>query len=65
MQSIDSVKPYTYRTSKGLIYKKEKTKCHKIITQCKKLLTLIMLQRKTWKNIIHTGHKFMNIHTEY
>ena len=44
---MDSVETHAYETRKDLIFKKEKTKCNKIIKQCKKWLTLIVLQKKT------------------
>ena len=47
MQSIDSVEKYTNGTSKDLICKKGETKCNNLIKQCKKWLTLIMLQKNT------------------
>ena len=31
IQSIDSIKKYPHEMSKGLVYKKEKTKCNNII----------------------------------
>ena len=37
MQSIDSIKPYPYGTSKNLICKKEKIKRNNVINQYKKV----------------------------
>ena len=45
IQSVDLIETYVYRTSKDLICKKEETKCNNIIKQCKKCLTLMMLQK--------------------
>ena len=65
MESIDSVEKYAYGTSKDLISQKEEIKCNNIIKRYKKLLTLMMFQKKTKQNLIKTGHKFLIIHTEY
>ena len=46
MRSIDLMEIYTYGTTKAFICKKEKTKCNSIIEQCKKRLTLMILQKK-------------------
>ena len=47
IQSIDLTEIYAYGTKKDKICKKEKTKCNNIIKQCKKWLSLTMLQMKT------------------
>ena len=47
IQPMDSVETHAYETRKDLIFKKEKTKCNNITKQCKKWLTLIVLQKKT------------------
>ena len=47
MESIDSVEKYAYGTSKDLISQKEEIKCNNIIKRYKKLLTLMMFQKKT------------------
>ena len=47
IQSIDSIETYAYGMSKDLICKKEETKCNKPIKQCKKWVTLMILQKKT------------------
>ena len=48
IQSIDSTETYAYGKSNDLICKKKEKKCNNIIIkQCKKWLTLMMLQRKT------------------
>ena len=47
MQSIDSIETYVYVTSKNLVSEKEEIKCNNIIKQHKKLLTLMILQKKT------------------
>ena len=52
IKSIDSVGTYAYETSKDLICKKEKNKCDNITKQCKKRLTLIILQKEILKNMI-------------
>ena len=46
-QSIDSIKIYTYGTSKDLASEKEQIKCSSIIKRYKERLTLMMLQKKT------------------
>ena len=46
MQSFDSIETYAYGTSKDLVSEKEEIKCNNIIKWCKKLLTLMMLQKK-------------------
>ena len=55
MQSIDSKETYAYRTSQGLVSRKEEIKYNNIIKRHKKWLTLMMLQKKTRKNIIQIG----------
>ena len=65
MQSIDLIETCAYVTSKVLVVEKEEIKCSKIIKSYKKWLTLMMLQKKTEKNIIQIGHTFFIIHTEY
>ena len=47
MESIDSVEKYAYGTSKDLLSQKEEIKCNNIIKRYKKLLTLMMFQKKT------------------
>ena len=47
MQSIGSIEIYACGTRKDLVSKKEKIKCSNTIKQCKKWLTLIILQKKT------------------
>ena len=68
MLSFDSIETYVYGMSKDLVSEKEVIKYDDIIKRLK-WLTLInntnMLQKKTWKNIIQIGHKFLIIHTEY
>ena len=49
MQSIDSIETYAYGMSKDLVSEKEEIKCNNIIKWCKKLLTLMMLQKKNIK----------------
>ena len=46
MQSFDSIETYTYGTSKDLVSEKEEINCNNTIKQYKKLLTLMMLQKK-------------------
>ena len=52
IKSIDSVGTYAYETSKDLICKKGKNKYDNITKQCKKRLTLIILQKEILKNMI-------------
>ena len=47
MQSIDSIKTYAYVTSKDRVSEKEEIKCNNIMKQCIKLLTFMMIQKKT------------------
>ena len=47
MQSIDSIKTYAYGTSKDLASEREEFKYSYMIKQYKKLLTLMILQKKT------------------
>ena len=47
IQSIDSVEAYAHGPRKDLICKKQKTNSNNIIKQCKRWLTLIMIQKKT------------------
>ena len=47
MPSIDSIVTDAYRTSKDFESKKQEIKYSNIIKQYKKLLTLMMLQKKT------------------
>ena len=65
MQSIDLIETYTHRTSKDLVSEKEEIECNNTLKRYKNWLTLMMLQKKTWKNIIHICHKFLIIHTGY
>ena len=65
IESIDSIETYTYGTSNDLVSEKEEIKCYNIIKQYKKWLTLMVLKKKTQKNIIQIGHKLVIIHTEY
>ena len=65
MQSIDLIETYAYVTSKDLVSKKEEIKCNNIIKRYKKWLVFMMLQKKTQKNIIQIGHRFLIIHTDY
>ena len=44
---VDPTETYTHRTRRDLIWNKEETKCNNIVKQCKKWLTLMMLQKKT------------------
>ena len=46
MQQIDSIETYAWGTTNDLVCKKEETKCKNVIKQYKKLLTLMMLQKK-------------------
>ena len=64
MQSINSIKTYVYGTIKNLVNEKEETKCNNIIKRYKKSLILMMLQKKTLKNIIQIANNILIIHTE-
>ena len=46
MHSIDSIKTYEYGRNKDLVSQKEEIKCSNVIKWYKKLLTLMMLQKK-------------------
>ena len=63
MRSIDSIETDAYGTRKNLICKKEKIKCNNIIIQ--KCLILIILQKKTYKDIIQIWQTFLTIRIEY
>ena len=67
MHIIHSIEPYIYiyRPSKDLVSEKEEIKCNIKIKRYKKWLTLMMLHKKTKKNIIQVGYKFLIIHSEY
>ena len=47
MQLFDLIETYAYRMNKDIVSEEEEIKCNNIIKQYKKLLTLIMLQKKT------------------
>ena len=47
IQSIYSVETHAHETSRDLMCKKEETKSNNILKQCRKWLTLMMLQKKT------------------
>ena len=47
MQSIDSIETYAFGTRKDLVSEKEEIKRNNIIKRYKKLLTLMMLHKKT------------------
>ena len=63
MRSIDSIETDAYGTRKNLICKKEKIKSNNIIIQ--KCLILIILQKKTYKDIIQIWQTFLTIRIEY
>ena len=65
IQFIDSIETCAYGASKDLVSEKEEIKCYDIIKQYKQWLRLMMLQKKTWINIIQIDHKSQIIHTEY
>ena len=65
IESIDSIEPYPYGTSKDLVSEREDIKCNDMIKLYKKCLTLMMLQKKVQKNIIQIGHKLLIIHTKH
>ena len=62
MQSIDLIETYEYGTSKNLVSETEEIKCNNIMNWYKKLLDLMMLQKRTQKHLIQVGHKFVIIH---
>ena len=64
MHLFDSKEIYAYGMSTDLVSEKEEIKCNNIIKQYKKWLTLVMLQKETWNNIIYIDHKFLIIHRE-
>ena len=51
MQSIDSTETYIYEKIKDLVIEKEEIKCSNITKWYKKLLTLMMLQKKNIKEL--------------
>ena len=63
MQSIDSIEPYAYRTSTDFVSEKRDIKYNNVIKLYKKLLALMILQKKKEKNIIQIDYKFLIIHT--
>ena len=65
MKSIDSIETCAYGARKDLLSEREEIKHNNIIKRFKKWLILMMLQKKTWKNIIQIGLKFLIIHREY
>ena len=52
MQSFNSMGMYAYATSKDAVSEKEEIKCNNLIKWYKKWLTLIMLQKETYKSRI-------------
>ena len=64
MHLFDFKEIYAYGMSTDLVSEKEEIKCNNIIKQYKKWLTLVMLQKETWNNIIYIDHKFLIIHRE-
>ena len=51
MKSIDSIETYAHGTCKYLVSDKGEIKCSNIIRQYQQRLILMMLQKKTQKNI--------------
>ena len=49
----------------SLVSEKEKIKCKNIKKNDTKMFNSDDVTKKTLKNIIQTGHKFLIIHTEY
>ena len=50
VQSKDSVETFAYGTNKEVIHRKEEIKCHGIIKQYEKWLTMMMLQMRHSKH---------------
>ena len=46
IQSINSVEAFAYGTNEEVIHRKEDIKCHGIIKQFEKSLTMTMLQKR-------------------
>ena len=65
IQSLVLVETYACGTKKDLTRKKEEIKGKSMITQYKKWLTLMILQKKTQKSINLIGQKFLIIRSEY
>ena len=64
IQSINSIETYVYRTNKEIIHKNEKINFN-FMKQHKKLLFMMMLQKKTSDGIIQTSLKLLIIDTEF
>ena len=64
IQSIISIETYVYRTNKEIIHKNEKLN-FSFMKQHKKLLFMMMLQKKTSDGIIQTSLKLLIIDTEF
>ena len=64
IQSIISIETYVYRTNKEIIHKNEKINFN-FTKQHKKLLFMMMLQKKTSDGIIQTSLKLLIIDTEF
>ena len=47
MQPIDSIETYAYRTNEEIVHKKEEFKSINVRKQCKKILAMTILQKKT------------------
>ena len=61
MQSINSIETHGHRTCKDLVCKEKEIKCNNIIKQYKNVYFI----KKTQKNMIQIGQKFLTIHTKY
>ena len=59
------IQTYAYGQSKYLLSEKQEIKWSNIIKRYKKMITFDDVIKEKKKNIIHTGYKFLIIHTEY
>ena len=47
MQPINSIETYAYKTNEEIVHKKEEFKSINVRKQCKKILAITILQKKT------------------
>ena len=59
------IQTYAYGQSKYLLSEKQEIKWSNIIKRYKKMINFDDVIKEKKKNIIHTGYKFLIIHTEY
>ena len=62
---IDSIEKNACGTSKDLLSEKEDINCNNIVKKIQRWLTLMMLKKKSKKNIIQNSLKFLVIPTVY